>query len=276
MSLILAVFLLSNVLVDSTKIPILIAKHRKGYDKNKEQRKNIKALVQQIREGVFQFGRFKSPDTILHILEEVRSPDKFKYFRGKDGRKGWICTTKIGNDWVLAESRQIAPSCTCEEVLEAYLDGSLQKRWSKDKVEQVTTIPCCSSNGDHDDYYRQDFVLHSQRIITSHTGIMRYSQKIIVDKVTSTGAGNQKENLPASYCALVDLDKTQSNTTNTKPFNELSVYISLQSKGDDVNIYAAGVFQVNRKVVPDILVFDASGIAGNLAGKGTLWLSGRC
>ena len=37
---------------------------------------------------------------------------------------------------------------------------------------------------------------------------------------------------------------------------------------------AAGVFEVNRRVVPNLLIFDASGIAGDMAGKGTLWLAG--
>lgn len=40
-----------------------------------------------------------------------------------------------------------------------------------------------------------------------------------------------------------------------------------------MDIYAAGVMQVNRKVVPNLVIFDASGIAGSMAGKGTLWLS---
>ena len=33
--------------------------------------------------------------------------------------------------------------------------------------------------------------------------------------------------------------------------------------------------QVNRRVVPNLVIFDASGIAGDMAGKGTLWLSGH-
>ena len=33
--------------------------------------------------------------------------------------------------------------------------------------------------------------------------------------------------------------------------------------------------EVNRKVVPNLIVFDASGIAGDQAGKGTLWLAGE-
>ena len=60
-----------------------------------------------------------------------------------------------------------------------------------------------------------------------------------------------------------------------EPFESLNVYVGLEQRGDDVHIYAAGVFEVNRRVVPNLIVFDASGIAGDMAGKGTLWLSGE-
>ena len=53
------------------------------------------------------------------------------------------------------------------------------------------------------------------------------------------------------------------------------MYVGLQQVGPDVRIYAAGVFRVNRRVVPNLVVFDASGIAGDMAGKGTLWLAGH-
>lgn len=43
--------------------------------------------------------------------------------------------------------------------------------------------------------------------------------------------------------------------------------------GKSVNIYANGIMKVNRKVVPNLIVFDASGIAGSMAGKGTLWMA---
>jgi len=49
--------------------------------------------------------------------------------------------------------------------------------------------------------------------------------------------------------------------------------VGLEQNGDDVNIYAGGIMKVNRKVVPNLIVFDASGIAGSMAGKGTLWLA---
>ena len=60
-----------------------------------------------------------------------------------------------------------------------------------------------------------------------------------------------------------------------EPFNTLTVYVGLEQRANDVNIYAAGVMEVNRKVVPNLVIFDASGIAGDMAGKGTLWLSGH-
>ena len=77
-----------------------------------------------------------------------------------------------------------------------------------------------------------------------------------------------------AFCAFVQLDPEQVSTAK-KPFNALSVYVGLQQEGDDVRIYAAGVMEVNRKVVPNLVVFDASGIAGDQAGKGTLWLNGH-
>jgi len=170
---------------------------------------------------------------------------------------------------VLAESEQLAPSCTCEQVLRAYLDGRLQKRWSKDKVMDVTVSSHkgggrfgAGGGSGSEPYYQQDLVLHSQRVIHSKTGVMQYSQRIKVDKV---GLGN--------YCIYVDLDPDIASTVK-KPFDSLSVYVGLQQHGDDVKIYAAGVFAVNRKVVPNLVVFDASGIAGDIAGKGTLWLAG--
>eukprot|EP00536_Pseudo-nitzschia_multiseries_P017964 jgi/Psemu1/315263/fgenesh1_kg.1989_\ len=135
--------------------------------------------------------------------------------------------------------------------------------------------------------YRQDLLLKSQRILLSHTGTMRYQQILEVDKVGKD-----------SYTALVRLLKPKKTspqngggggggdendddeastksftTTAKKPFEYLQVYVGLEQAGDDVKIYAAGVFEVNRQVVPKIIVFDTSGFAGSLAGKGTLWLA---
>ena len=121
-----------------------------------------------------------------------RSPSSFKEHVGTDGRKGFVCSTKLGGDWVLAESEQIAVSCTCEEVLKAYLDGKLQRRWSADKVIDVATSVHKRPKGGGEPYIRQDLVLHSQRIIRSHTGVMKHSQRITVDKIGSR-----------NYCALL-------------------------------------------------------------------------
>lgn len=142
----------------------------------------------------------------------------------------------------------------------AYLSGILQLKWNADKV---STIQVTRRKSDSDVYYRQDLTLRSQRVITSSTGEMRYSQKIIVDKVGRN-----------CFCALVTLDPEQPSTAK-KPFNTLTVYVGLEQRANDVNIYAAGVMEVNRKVVPHLVIFDASGIAGDMAGKGTLWLSGH-
>ncbi|KOO28216.1 hypothetical protein Ctob_013966, partial [Chrysochromulina tobinii] len=142
----------------------------------------------------------------------------------------------------------------------AYLSGILQLKWNADKV---STIRVTRRKSDSDVYYRQDLTLRSQRVITSSTGEMRYSQKIIVDKVGRN-----------CFCALVTLDPEQPSTAK-KPFNTLTVYVGLEQRANDVNIYAAGVMEVNRKVVPNLVIFDASGIAGDMAGKGTLWLSGH-
>ena len=91
---------------------------------------------------------------------------------------------------------------------------------------------------------------------------MRYSQLITIDQV---GESN--------YCVRIKLDPNDANSTLRKPFDALSVVVSLQQEGCDVSIYAAGVMKVNRKVVPNLVIFDASGIAGSMAGKGTLWLA---
>ena len=118
-------------------------------------------------------------------------------------------------------------------------------------------------SGTRDACYRQDLVLLSQRVIRTKTGPMSYSQTITVDRV---GKGN--------YNALVQLDAEASSSAR-KPFESLSVYVGLAQEGDNVHVYAAGVMEVNRRVVPNLVIFDASGIAGDLAGKGTLWLSGH-
>ena len=49
--------------------------------------------------------------------------------------------------------------------------------------------------------------------------------------------------------------------------------VNLEQHGNNVQIYAAGIMKVNRHVVPNLIIFDASGIAGTMAGKGTLWLN---
>ena len=93
-------------------------------------------------------------------------PDAFQWYHGKDGRRGRVCSTKLGGDWVLAESEQVAPSCSCKQVLRAYLDGRLQRRWSADKVISVVTTRRRSKG--KDPCYQQDLLLHSQRVVGAH------------------------------------------------------------------------------------------------------------
>ena len=291
----------------------------------------------------FIFQRFQSPASIRKALESVRSASSFKWVEGKDGRKGHVSSTKLGGDYVLAESEQIAVDCTTEDVLRAYLSGELQARWNAKNLLECYFTKCKKNSNDPsslDDnhqhqraiktkrqklwararvnpnteenkeqlvqeqkqerehhqpekdvednnssyFYRQDLLLRSQRVIRSHTGPMKYQQILEIDKV---GQNN--------YSILVRLFQNNKNgknpnngqhqqqqeelnnavtTTAKKPFESLQVYVGLEQDGSDVKIYAAGVFEVNREVVPKIIVFDTSGIAGSIAGKGTLWLAG--
>jgi hypothetical protein len=230
---------------------IAISAHRGAYEKDRLR-------IPDDSWDAFDFGRSQSPQAINEALSRVRRR-AFKRFQGKDGRHGMVTSTKLGGDWVLAESVQTAVQCSAEEVLSAYLSGQLQKSWNPTQVLDCTITRC------HDDpeaYYQQDLVLHSQRVIRSHTGIMKYSQRISIDKIGQS-----------SYCVSIRLDPSAKTTTTQKPFEKLSVYVGLRENGQNVDIYAAGIMKVNRKVVPNLVVFDASGIAGSMAGKGTLWLS---
>lgn len=311
--LLIAVYYVDSIAVNGGN-NIGIASYRKDYDKSMYQTKlNLRhgnaptTSIDDIDDELdhFIFGRYQSSISIQEALQELRGgtvDKKFKYYKGKDGRTGYVSTSKIPkSDWVVAESKQVAYNCTTEDVLNAYLSGELQAKWNSDKVINCTftKLPTKSDNDDDDDdescsakttndkndnndfsdeghyyYYQQDLVLHSQRVITSHTGIMRYSQSISIDQIG-----------PNNYCAHIRLiEPTTSSssaaaasptitTTKKKPFNKLQVYVNLEQKAGDVHIYAAGIMKVNRLVVPNLVVFDASGIAGTMAGKGTLWLN---
>jgi len=305
------------------------------------------AQQRQIKRGsgqCFSFQRFQSPTAILSAFNSVRSSSSsFKWFERKD-RKGYFSSTKLGGDWVLAESKQVAVDCTTEEVLRVYLSGELQAKYnSKNLLEcnftklrkNINDKPCNSNdiiidlinnNSDDDNIvhcqpsikpqrrllwtksseksnvkkrhkskprpddddvvegdtfiYRQDLLCKSQRVIRSHTGIMRYQQIIEIDKVGHNNYSvlvrllndEQKKNRQNNK---VERDNNAiTRTTAKKPFESLQVYINLEQTQDgNVDIYAAGVFEVNRQVVPNLIVFDTSGIAGSIAGKGTLWLA---
>ena len=270
------------------------------------------AQQEQIKKGFgqsFSFLRFQSPAAIRKAFDSVRSSSSFKWFEGKD-RKGYFSSTKLGGDWVLAESKQVAVDCTTEEVLRVYLSGELQAKWNEKNL-----LECCftklnnvgishnddlwtRSNENSDDdkrqsqhrldgagaigdsyFYRQDLLLKSQRVIRSHTGIMKYQQIIEIDKVGRNNYSilvrllKNKNDKNRKNDQVEGTDNSTITTTAKKPFESLQVYVNLEQDGKDVNIYAAGVFEVNRQVVPNLIVFDTSGIAGSIAGKGTLWLA---
>jgi len=251
-----------------------IASYRDDYDDKAVQKPLIYNHADE-----FKFQRFQSPTSIKKAL---RLSDEKKYYVGKDGRKGYVSSKKLGGDWVLARSEQVAVKTTTRAVLQAYLNGALQEKWNKKEVLKCI-MSCKSYKGQQSSlgkellskrrtaigkntgkYYQQDLVLKSQRIITSKTGIMKYTQTIAIDQIGSD-----------NFCAIIKLqdDAPSSTATRCKPFDSLLVHVGLVQDGDDVKIYANGVMKVNRKVVPNLIVFDASGIAGSMAGKGTLWLA---
>ena len=282
-------------------------------------------LQQELKHGfgqAFVFQRFQSPASIRKALQSVRSASSFKWYEGKDGRKGYVSSTKLGGDYVLAESEQIAVDCKAEHVLRVYLSGELQTRWNTNNCEACivtkmkkgenhpSELSCTaehqriprrldfwsSSRGDGFKqskkpnkvdsetstvdrngkfFYLQDLFLKSQRVIRSQTGPMRYQQIIEIDKVGKENYSILVRLLKNEHPLRQQEDPVSSMTaTDKKPFESLEVYVGLEQMGSDVKIYAAGVFEVNRNVVPKIIVFDTSGFAGSIAGKGTLWLAG--
>ncbi|KAL7535835.1 hypothetical protein ACHAXR_007579 [Thalassiosira sp. AJA248-18] len=244
--------LLFSLATAEAKVRITFNRHRRNYEKS-----SLKKLKYGHADE-FTFGRFHSPDTIDKALDGCRASSAFKHHSGKDGREGFYCSTRLGGDWVLAESKQIARNCRPAEVLAAYLDGANQKKWNEDKVQDIRITRTGSG------WYKQEMVLKPQRVLTGKTTVMRYTQTIRVDKIGLTGDG---------YNAFVELDLNAKTNTKQRPFDILAVNVSLKQVGEDVQIYAAGLMRVNRSIVPNLIVFDASGIAGAMAGKGTLWLS---
>ena len=237
-------------------VRILHNSYRRNYDTTTKLRK-----LKYGHANDFTFGRFQTPTAIENAMSACRghSSSSFKYYKSNDGREGYYSTTRLGGDWVLAESKQIAKDCSPIEVLAAYLDGNNQKKWNTDKVQDIKISPIKGQRG----MYKQEMALKPQRILTgSKTTIMKYTQLIRVDKIGTLG-----------YNAYVTLDSTAKSNTQQRPFNELAVNVSLQQVDNDVHIYAAGLMRVNRGIVPNLIIFDASTVAGGLAGKSTLWLS---
>jgi len=239
-----------QVSASKPRIRVTFDKYRRGFDSRTKLKK-----IEHGRAEEFTFGRFQAPESIEEAMNKCRKPSSFRRYV-KGSREGFYCSTKLGGDWVLAESKQVAKSCTPEDVLRAYLCGDNQKKNNPDKVKRCTIARTGPG------IYSQEMVLLPQRVLSGMTTEMRYTQKIRVDKIGNIG-----------YNAYVELDPASKSTTKLKPFDVLKVNVSLKQVGDDVHIYACGLMRVSRKVVPNLVIFDASGIAGAMAGKGTLWLS---
>ena len=66
----------------------------------------------------FRFGRFQSIEAVKRAFNDVRSTTSFRPHKGKDGRRGAYCSTKLSGDWVLAESEQY-----CSALSEQFCSG---------------------------------------------------------------------------------------------------------------------------------------------------------
>ncbi len=248
--------IVSHVLIILASVALVEARVRISF--NQYRRNYEKAMLKKLTHGhagEFTFGRFQSSDAINEAMSRCRSEKSFRHHSAKDGSEGFYSSTRLGGDWVLAESKQIAKNCCPSEVLSAYLDVACQKKWNADKVKDIKITRTGPG------LYRQEMLLKPQRVLTGMTTEMRYTQLIRVDQIGD------------DYIAYVELDVNAKTNTKLRPFDILAVNVSLEQVRDDVHIYAAGVMRVNRSIVPNLIVFDASGIAGALAGKGTLWLS---
>lgn len=318
--LMLMLLLFSAISVNAMmlKSGIGIAGYHPKYDDNNEQRQFMTLTTTTTTDEIIFGNHYASPTCIQQLLEEylfsVSSSNKtksieydhkkkkkkktlrkrkykFQWYQGKDGRHGYVRSIPLGNDWVLAESKQIVTGCTSSEtILKTYLNGTLQRIWNPTQVQDCTITlvreseekeigikdekkMTTTTNGIIPSYYHQDLILHSQRVLRGHTGPMKYRQKICIYKIGQNG----------HYTVSVTMDNNnnkndatkQTTSTRKKPFEQLYVYVNLQpdtTKSNCFQIYAAGLMKVNRQVIPNLLIFDASGIAGNMAGKGTLWL----
>ena len=211
----------------SSILPITHTKHRVRY-----QSRPLPVLKYG-EASQFSFDRFQSASSIENAFAAVRSNKSFKHYCGRDGREGYYASTTLGDDWVLAESRQITHECTPKDVLAAYLDGENQKKWNKDKVRNISITKMRSRGGG---WYRQDMILKPQRVLSGSTGEMRYTQVIRVDKI---GHGDYN-----AFVELLECGKGSTKPTALRPFSVLKVNVNLRQVGCDVEIYATGLMKV--------------------------------
>ena len=90
-------------------------------------------------------------------MKNANRNSPFKWYQGKDGRKGYVSITKLFGDWVLTESRQVAVKCSTKDVLRAYLSGDLQQQWnSKEELECHFHSKDYATDDDHHPQNQQD------------------------------------------------------------------------------------------------------------------------
>ena len=82
---------------------IAVTSHRRDYERPSSEKLEVG------RADAFKFARYQSLRAMSACFESVRSMNAFKPHEGEDGRLGHVCSTKLGGDWVLAESDQVAP-----------------------------------------------------------------------------------------------------------------------------------------------------------------------
>merc|ERR1719291_908814 len=102
-------------------------------------------------------------------MDGCRSASSFRRY-SRNGMDGRYCSTRLGGDWVLAESKQVARNCRPAEVLQAYLDGDNQRKSNPDKVRS------CVISRVGPGRYKQEMRLKPQRVLTGMTTEMRYTQ----------------------------------------------------------------------------------------------------
>ena len=94
----------ANIFGSGSNASITFNQYRRSYAREVLKKLNNYGVAAD----TFTFGRFQSPNAIDKAMSDCRSSKSFKHHSAKDGREGYYCSTRLGGDWVLAESKQVA------------------------------------------------------------------------------------------------------------------------------------------------------------------------